>query len=311
VFDITNVVRKTRWKGRTGSSGRSLIVTVLDDDGYKHARTYIDVVKGHQCMFFEDGKELFRGIITSTVQSNKKTMTFTAYDIGIYLANNKDTFCYEKKTADAVFTDVMSRLGLNIGTVAKCTYVIPGLIKRKTTAFDTISDALSLDYDNSKTRHYVSCSQGKISLLNRSENVVKLVIEPGSNLITYSYSNSIENIKTRIKLLSDEGKVLAEERNAELESRIGVFQDVDTPDETLTKAQINSLAKSLLSEKCNAEQTFTLEAMGVSTVISGVMIYVKLDHLGISRAYYVDEDTHTWDGNNHTMTLKLSCANDT
>ena len=309
-YDVTQLVEQVKWKGRKGSSSRTLAVTLIDDDGYKHARSGIDVEQGHQCIFSYDGVELFRGIIMSQTQSNQKKLQFTAYDNGIYLANNKDTFCYENKTASDVFRDCCTRFGLPMGEVAKCSYKIPELTKSKTTAFDAIADALSLDFDATGIRHYVASSKGKLSLLTRRENILQWVIEVGQNITSYSYSRSIEDIKTRVKMVSKEGTTVAEKSNAELEKKIGIFQEIDQPDESLTAAQVNDLIESIMEEKGTPERTLSVEAMGIAEVISGIGVYIIIPELEISRTFYVDEDTHTFEDNKHTMSLKLNYAND-
>ncbi len=309
-YDVTQLVETIKWKGRKGSSARTLTATLIDDDGYKHARSGIDVEKGHQCLFNYNGKELFRGIIMTQTQTNRKKLQFTAYDNGIYLANNKDTFTYENKTASDVFRDCCTRFGLPMGEVAKCSYKIPELTKSKTTAFDAIADALSLDFDATGIRHYVASSKGKLSLLTRRENIMQWVIEVGQNITTYSYTRSIEDIKTRVKMVSKEGTTIAEKKNAALEKRIGVFQEIDQPDESLTTAQVNDLIASILEEKSTPERTLNVEAVGIAEVISGIGVYIIIPELGLSRTFYVDEDTHTFKDNMHTMTLKLNYAND-
>lgn len=309
-YDVTQLVEQVKWKGRKGSSSRTLAVTLIDDDGYKHARSGIDVEQGHQCIFSYDGTELFRGIIMAQTQSHQKKLQFTAYDNGIYLANNKDTFCYENKTASDVFRDCCARFGLPVGEVAKCSYKIPELTKSKTTAFDAIADALSLDFDATGIRHYVASSKGKLSLLTRRENILQWVIEVGQNITSYSYSRSIEDIKTRVKMVSKEGTTVAEKSNAELEKKIGIFQEIDQPDESLTTAQVNDLIESIMEEKGTPERTLTVEAMGIAEVISGIGVYIIIPELEISRTFYVDEDTHTFEDNKHTMSLKLNYAND-
>lgn len=309
-YDVTQLVETIKWKGRKGSSARTLTATLIDDDGYKHARSGIDVEKGHQCLFNYNGKELFRGIIMTQTQTNRKKLQFTAYDNGIYLANNKDTFTYENKTASDVFRDCCTRFGLPMGDVAKCSYKIPELTKSKTTAFDAIADALSLDFDATGIRHYVASSKGKLSLLTRRENIMQWVIEVGQNITTYSYTRSIEDIKTRVKMVSKEGTTVAEKKNAALEKRIGVFQEIDQPDESLTTAQVNDLIASILEEKSTPERTLNVEAVGIAEVISGIGVYIIIPELGLSRTFYVDEDTHTFKDNMHTMTLKLNYAND-
>ncbi len=309
-YDVTQLVEQVKWKGRKGSSARTLTAKLIDDDGYKHARSGIDVEKGHQCLFSYNGKELFRGIIMTQTQSNKKTLTFTAYDNGIYLANNKDTFTYENKTASEVFKDCCTRFGLPMGEVANCSYKIPELTKSKTTAFDAIADALSLDFDATGIRHYVASEKGNLKLLTRRENIMQWVIEVGQNLTSYTYTRSIEDIKTRVKMVSKEGTTLAEKKNDALEKKIGVFQEIDKPDESLTTAQINDLISSILDEKSTPERTLNIEAVGIAEVISGIGVYIIIPELNLSRTFYVDEDMHVFEDNKHTMTLKLNYAND-
>ena len=307
-IDMTNLVQSVRWSGRKGSSARTITVTMIDDDGYRHARSGIDVADGNQCVFLVDGKERFRGILMNQNQGDKKQLKFKAYDNGIYLANNKDTFVYKNKTADQVFSDVCSRFGIPTGEVAKCSYKIPELTKSKTTGQDAVLDALGLDYKATGTRHFISSDKGKLSLLRRKDQVISFVVDGDANLYGYSYTKSIESIKTRVRMISKEGTTLAEKSNSTLEQKIGIFQEIQQPDESLTKAQVKDLVGSVLDTLDDPEETLTLNILGDPDVISGKAILVKIPHLGISRAYYVDSDDHTFEDNMHTMSLTLTTA---
>ena len=293
-YDITELVESVTWQGRKGSSARSLKAVLVDDDGYKHARSGIDVEQGHQCIFSVNGAEVFRGIIMSQTQTQAKKLTFTAYDNGIYLANNEDTFCYENKTATDVFLDCCARLGT----------------KSKTSAWDAIADALSLDYNATGIRHYISSTGGALNLLIRKENIIQFVISVGENMTAYSYTRSIEDVKTRVKLVSKGGTTLAEKTNSALEEKIGIFQTIDTPDEALKEAQIKDLVTSILAEQSTPARTLTVESIGIPDVISGIGVFIMIPALGISQTFYVDEDTHTFTGNKHLMKLKLNYASD-
>lgn len=307
-IDMTNLVKSVRWSGRKGSSARTITVAMIDDDGYRHARSGIDVADGNQCVFLVDGKERFRGILMNQNQGNNKQLKFKAYDNGIYLANNKDTFVYKNKTADQVFSDVCSRFGIPTGEVAKCSYKIPEFTKSKTTGQDAVLDALSLDYKATGTRHFISSDKGKLSLLQRKDQVISFVVDGDANLYGYSYTKSIESIKTRVKMISKEGTTLAEKSNSSLEQKIGIFQEIQQPDESLTKAQVKDLVGSVLDTLDDPEETLTLNILGDPDVISGKAILVKIPHLDISRAYYVDSDDHTFEDNMHTMSLTLTTA---
>lgn len=307
-IDMTNLVQSVRWSGRKGSSARTITVTMIDDDGYRHARSGIDVADGNQCVFLVDGKERFRGILMNQNQGDKKQLKFKAYDNGIYLANNKDTFVYKNKTADQVFSDVCSRFGIPTGEVAKCSYKIPELTKSKTTGQDAVLDALGLDYKATGTRHFISSDKGKLSLLQRKDQVISFVVDGDANLYGYSYTKSIESIKTRVRMISKEGTTLAEKSNSALEQKIGIFQEIQQPDESLTKAQVKDLVGSVLDTLDDPEETLTLNILGDPDVISGKAILVKIPHLGISRTYYVDSDDHAFEDNMHTMSLTLTTA---
>lgn len=307
-IDMTNLVKSVRWSGRKGSSARTITVAMIDDDGYRHARSGIDVADGNQCVFLVDGKERFRGILMNQNQGDNKQLKFKAYDNGIYLANNKDTFVYKNKTADQVFSDVCSRFGILTGEVAKCSYKIPEFTKSKTTGQDAVLDALSLDYKATGTRHFISSDKGKLSLLQRKDQVISFVVDGDANLYGYSYTKSIESIKTRVKMISKEGTTLAEKSNSSLEQKIGIFQEIQQPDESLTKAQVKDLVGSVLDTLDDPEETLTLNILGDPDVISGKAILVKIPHLDISRAYYVDSDDHTFEDNMHTMSLTLTTA---
>lgn len=307
-IDMTNLVKSVRWSGRKGSSARTITVAMIDDDGYRHARSGIDVADGNQCVFLVDGKERFSGILMNQNQGDNKQLKFKAYDNGIYLANNKDTFVYKNKTADQVFSDVCSRFGIPTGEVAKCSYKIPEFTKSKTTGQDAVLDALSLDYKATGTRHFISSDKGKLSLLQRKDQVISFVVDGDANLYGYSYTKSIESIKTRVKMISKEGTTLAEKSNSSLEQKIGIFQEIQQPDESLTKAQVKDLVGSVLDTLDDPEETLTLNILGDPDVISGKAILVKIPHLDISRAYYVDSDDHTFEDNMHTMSLTLTTA---
>lgn len=307
-IDMTNLVKSVRWSGRKGSSARTITVAMIDDDGYRHARSGIDVADGNQCVFLVDGKERFRGILMNQNQGDNKQLKFKAYDNGIYLANNKDTFVYKNKTADQVFSDVCSRFGIPTGEVAKCSYKIPEFTKSKTTGQDAVLDALGLDYKATGTRHFISSDKGKLSLLQRKDQVISFVVDGDANLYGYSYTKSIESIKTRVRMISKEGTTLAEKSNSALEQKIGIFQEIQQPDESLTKAQVKDLVGSVLDTLDDPEETLTLNILGDPDVISGKAILVKIPHLGISRAYYVDSDDHVFEDNMHTMSLTLTTA---
>lgn len=315
-YDISGLVETVNWSGRKNSPARSLQLKLMDDPELGDAnRTHIDVYKGHWLMMIEDGTELFRGIIMKQSVSENYKMTIIAYDNAIYMVTNKESFSYKKKTLTEVFLDVCNRFGLPRGMTASTTYKIPTLTDIGVTIYDILCNAMSQTYKNTGERYYVISKQGQIHLLRRKEQITKLVFETGDNngngnITKYSYSKDISNTKTRLKLISQQGKTIAEWKDMNLEEILGIMQDVQKPDDSLAKSKLKQTAITMLNELKKPAESLTIDVFGVSTIYSGCAVYVSIPVLGISRTFYVDADTHTWDGGYHTMRLTLNYATD-
>ena len=309
--DVSLLVSRIRWRGRKGASARSLEIAMLDDDGYRRGRTGLNVEEGHSVIFYWKGKELFRGMFATQGQSRKKLLTAKAYDIGIRLANNRDTFCYTNKTATDIFLDVCGRFGIPAKEAAGTGYVIPELPKPKATGWDVVMDALALTYKATGVRYYPAAFGDAMSLLERRRNILQWVVETGVNLSEYSYTKSTERVRTRLALLSSGGKVLARAQNEALEAKIGIFQDVGRVDGGMNAGQLDQLVNASLAENNQATQTLSLDnVLGQADVISGRGVFVAIKPLGISRAFYVDTDSHMFDRRHHSMSLGLTPAFD-
>ena len=85
--------------------------------------------------------------------------------------------------------------------------------------------------------------------------------------MSYTYKKSIEDIKTRLKILSDEDKVYAVKKNTELEKKIGIFQDIEKKDDDLSEAKLQEHIKETLKEISTPEISLSVEALGIPDVI--------------------------------------------
>lgn len=308
-YDMTPLVESVTWSGSKSSAPRSLDFSMLDSDRYGHSRPEIDVERGQQCAFYWNGEELFRGVIMRQEQSNKRTARFKAYDNAIYLANNQDTFVYKKKTATQIFNDICGRFSLS-GNAVNTGYVINDFTKPNTTCIDVIWGALAKTYRATGKRYYVISQKGVLNLIARADNLVQWVIEEGANATSYSMTKSIENVKTRVKIYSDSNSVLATAADTALEARIGVLQQTQSSGEKDGKSSAKTKAQALLETLNKPEESFSIEALGITEVYSGVAVWINVPFLGISQTYYVDEDSHEFKMNSHTMKLTLNKTNE-
>ncbi|MCR5824793.1 MAG: hypothetical protein K6G60_10220 [Lachnospiraceae bacterium] len=314
-YDISDIVQKVTWSGRKNSPARSLQLTLLDDPTLgENNRAGIDVYEGNHLIFTEDGEELFRGIVMKQSRTQDRTLNITAYDNAIYLSNNKDSFKYKKKTVTAIFLDVCKRFEISRGEVAAVKYKIPALVEVNTTIYDILCAALSQTYKATGERFYILSKKGQLHLIRRKEQLTKLVLETGEegsqygNLTQYTYSKDISNTRTRLKLISQKGKVIVQWSDKDLEKKIGMMQDVQVPDDSLKKKKLKTMIVTMANELKKPSESLSVTAIGISQIYSGMAVFISIPEIGIGRTFYVDQDTHTWDGDYHQMKLTLNFA---
>ncbi|MGN0332168.1 MAG: hypothetical protein ACI4D9_03940 [Lachnospiraceae bacterium] len=308
-WDVSGIVKQITWSGRKGSASRTIEAVLIDDPSRKQIGIK-NVENGYTCIFSYNKNELFRGIIKRVRYGSDKTMTIKAYDICDYLANSKDSFCYENKTANEIVSDVLKRAGLTEGTIAGTGYRIPSLKKEKTSYYDIILEALSSTYKATKTRYDIRADQKKVDLYERKKNAVQWILETKSNITNYEYSDSIEKIKTRYRVYSKEGNLVKEYADSELEKKIGRYAMADKADDGSNEAQLDKLVRTMVQENGKPEKTISIEALGIPSVKTGVCIYLSIPERNLKRTYYVDSDTHVFSGEKHTMKLSLNIASD-
>lgn len=309
--DLSNVYKKVTWSGRKGAAARSCDITFFDSETYKDARPSVNCEKGQTCILYENNKEIFQGLVMEERRSSEsRELSVKVYDQGIRLCNNKDSFTYKKKRADQIVSDCLKRLGLKAGSLANTGHVIGELVKKGTTYWDVIQDALSQTYRATGKRYYLFFEKGKGYLKRRTEAKSMTILELKTNIKSYEATRSIYNTRTGIKLTTSKGVTKGQYINSSLESKIGKFQEVESVDEDITATEVKQRIQVFKEEKGLVSKSLKITGFGETSVISGSCVYVIISNVGLKRVMYVDEDSHTWENGGHTMSLTLNYAKD-
>lgn len=306
VYDVSTMVQSGQIKGSKYKTARSLNISLLNTDRGLHSSFSFE--EGQLLVFKWNKDELFRGDIHSIGKDKTQTDTILAYDSMIYLLNNYESYVFENKKASEIAQKICSDFGIEIGTIADTGYVIPLLVfDGSKNAYDIMMQALELTRKQIGVNHYIYSMEGKFNLIKRVEQLRKWVIEDGCNLIDYSYKSSIENTFTKVKLVHEENDttIIATAENGDLQKKFGMIQYFEKVTDSVTQAQLNERAKATMSEKGVKSKTLSLTALGITDVISGSAIHVIEENLNIAKGFFVDEDTHSFKGNEHIMDLKL------
>lgn len=312
-YDVSQFVTRVVWSGKRGSASRTVEVTLFcSETTGKVGGTKIDVGQGQTCVLYDVGAgiTLFQGIIMSEKYNNKRQLVLTAYDVCIWLTNNKDSFTYENKRCDEIVRDCLNRLNIPVGTIQNTGHVIGELTKKATTYWDVIEDALSQTYKTRNIRYYVYSSEGRVHLVKRTNQGTMPIIDLSTNVEAYEETRSIEKTRTRLKLVTSKGETKNTTVIDSLEQKIGIFQDMQSVDEKITGAEINQRINQFRQEQGLVNRSLNVTVTGDAHVKSGGCVYVKLDTLGLARMMFVEEDVHTYENGKHSMKLKLDFATD-
>lgn len=300
-------VESVGWGGARYKAPRTLTATFLSTNRGFHR--IIQANEGDTVIFRWKGQELFQGTLFRIGKDKSGIMMITAYDLLKYMLENRDRYVFVNRRADQILQRICSDFSIPTESIVNTGFTIPSLVfENETTLYDMVMKALSITYKQTGVRYTLQSNKGKVKLIKVKDNLKKWVIEEGVNLIDYNFETSIEDTITRVKLESgdENNTIIATANNNELQRKFGVMQHYERVSEDINKAQLTERANKILSENSKPSREFDIDAVGLPDVISGTGIHVIEQELSIKKGFYVMEDDHSFNGNEHLMSLKLS-----
>ncbi|EMI10364.1 XkdQ/YqbQ family protein [Anoxybacillus gonensis] len=310
-MDITHIVASVEWSGDVMQACRSLRCLIKNIS--LHRKRLLTVENGKGIRFFNGEQELFRGIVFTNEINIDGLHSIVAYDENVYLTKSMDTRKFINMKASHIVQRICSDYGISTGFIADTGYVIPKLILRDKTLYDMIITALTETKKHTGRRFILFNKNGKLILQERKSQITKFIIEDGVNIISARYSQSIEDLKTQVKVIggdSEKKPITATVKNDELIKKFGIMQHLENADSKLNKSQIEQLARQLLKEHGTIKDEATLDTVGIDEVVAGTSVYVKEKVTGIVGGYYVISDSHRYENGVHTMSLVLSATDE-
>ena len=308
---LNPIVESITWSGDTQQAARKLVVTVSNTkDGISRLFSF---ECGREIVFLENSTELFRGVLFKVGTDHTGKTTLTAYDEAIYLTKNKDTVKLSKQTASSFIKSLCTKYQVPAGDIVDTKYVIPKMILRDKTIWDMMVTALTETKKNTNRRYMLTSRGGRLHLKDRKDKPMQWLLENGVNIMTASYSQSIEDLRNKVKVVGetkDKKEIIAEVKDAELIRKYGLMQHYESKSSDATESEIKQLAKELLADLGKISDEAKLTCLGFSECTAGSAVYVVEKMTGIVGGYYVTQDTHKFDGGKHTMDVTLSATDD-
>lgn len=307
-YDISDFVVSVTHSGDTSKFNHQLDVQFSASvDGRKLA---FDIEEGDVLTFRYNKAIRFVGFIFKMNIASDGSVSITAYDSNIYLAKTTDTRIFVNKKASDIIRMLAKDLGIALakGEIADTGYVIPYLKLANKSASDMVRVALQLTRKQTGKRFFIGNTAGWMTLKAGAQPKKYYVFEDGVNLISATYSRSIEDLKTQVRVIGGkkgkETSVIVKD-DAKRE-KYGVMQVLETMDEKATASQIKQRASTLLKQKSQVAEQLTVEVEGIPELETGDAVYVINKMTNTNAPYFVTMFNHSYTSSLHTMSLELT-----
>lgn len=302
VWDISELVDSATWKtSRIGKPGSLDFSFVVDDK--------MNIYNGDIVRVKWDGHPIFYGYVFTISSSGDELISVKCYDQMRYLLVN-ETYAFKNMTAASIVKRIADDFKLKWGHIVDTKYVIPSIIEDNQKLMDVICKALDHTVINTGNIYNFYDDFGTLAIRDAKDMRLDLVIGDRSLMYGYSFEKSIDSdTYNQFKLVRDNkdtGKrdVYIDRDSANI-AKWGTLQYYHKVEEDQNEAQILKLMDQLTELKNRETNKLKLEALGNPSARAGCYLAVKIKDLAIDQYYLVEECSHSFSGEDYTMTMDL------
>ncbi|HIQ73298.1 MAG TPA: hypothetical protein IAA51_02645 [Candidatus Cottocaccamicrobium excrementipullorum] len=272
----------------------------------------ISIPEGSSVELAVDGVNMFKGYVFTASQNRDGEVEYTAYDQLRYLKANA-SYVFEAMTLPQIIQQIAADFGLTCGTLVDTGYAFPCLIKENTSCLDIIFDALAETIYMTGKIFVFYDNAGALTLAEAKDMYSSTLIGDKSLATDFTYKRDIDSeTYNRIKLVRPNSETgMADTyivEDTDTQAMWGLLQYYDQVDENMNAAQIEQMCTQYLQYYNRVVQELTIDALGIPGLRAGMIVPVRLsavDSLSVSRLMLAEKVTHTFDGDDHTMSIEV------
>lgn len=304
-WDIATIASTITFKTVRQGSAWSLEVEVYNS-------TKIEFEHGSPIAFKKDDKELFFGYLTKIKYSKDAKVTLTFHDQKKYLLRNIN-FVAKDKNVNQIVSAIAEDFSLKVGELKGSSAVLSPQLKEDKKALDIIQEAMDESLVQSGELLVLFDKFGELTLTTPKNLPIQYIIGNESFLTEFDYESSIEDSANIVRLVQENKKTKKREVYIYKDSyNIGAWgklQYMKKVDEKATEGQIKQWGEMLLKLKNRPKETLSLSSdIGSTDFLAGHAVYIDVKDINKKGWYVIEEATHTFEDNKHSMEIKLFMA---
>lgn len=303
-IDITDFISTVTWSGSVSQASRALEVAVLYSP-FDRNISNINIDIGDRLRLYDDNNRLLINIMVYTRErvSEQGTITYSGYDDLNRLLNSNWSYKFKDTTPEKITKMICNNMNVDIGKIDNPNVNIRKLLIDGESYYNIIMKAYKKAFLVTGKKYMPFMYDTKLHVIEKGNLIKGFYLCDDVNITASNYSESIESIINSIRIYNDKGKQIGVTSDDTSIEKYGIFQDVYTKEEGVNAS---NATKNMLH---GIDKEASIDALGNVNCISGYSVGIKDSLSGLKGKFLIENDTHTWESGNYTMSLDLVFKN--
>lgn len=303
---ITGYVTSVTWAGSAKQAARTVVFSVAYSPNDKNAKT-LGIKLGDKIVFYpgypDDKKTKFVGIITQRERKSEMgELQYTATDGMMHLLRSSGTYRFANKTPEKIAQMVCRDVKVKTGSIAKTKMPIAKIFFQERPYYEIIMAAYTKAYRKNKKKYIAQMNGDKLEVIQKGKVIPNFHIRQGERITESSYTEDLDSMVNRVYIYDSNNNKIGSVSNSNWIKKYGIFQNAISVDsgngKTEAKAELQGINK-----------TANLTMIGDYRCISGLGVIIEDSRTGLKGKFWIENDSHEWNGGVYTTTLELAFKN--
>lgn len=303
---ITGYVTSVTWAGSDKQAARTVVFSVAYSPNDKNVKT-LGIKLGDKIVFYpgypDDKKTKFVGIITQRERKSEMgELQYTATDGMMHLLRSSGTYRFANKTPEKIAQMVCRDVKVKTGSIAKTKMPIAKIFFQERPYYEIIMAAYTKAYRKNKKKYIAQMNGDKLEVIQKGKVIPNFHIRQGERITESSYTEDLDSMVNRVYIYDSNNNKIGSVSNSNWIKKYGIFQNAISVDsgngKTEAKAELQGINK-----------TANLTMIGDYRCISGLGVIIEDSRTGLKGKFWIENDSHEWNGGVYTTTLELAFKN--
>ncbi len=303
---ITGYVTSVTWAGSAKQAARTVVFSVAYSPNDKNVKT-LGIKLGDKIVFYpgypDDKKTKFVGIITQRERKSEMgELQYTATDDMMHLLRSSGTYRFANKTPEKIAQMVCRDVKVKTGSIAKTKMPIAKIFFQERPYYEIIMAAYTKAYRKNKKKYIAQMNGDKLEVIQKGKVIPNFHIRQGERITESSYTEDLDSMVNRVYIYDSNNNKIGSVSNSNWIKKYGIFQNAISVDsgngKTEAKAELQGINK-----------TANLTMIGDYRCVSGLGVIIEDSRTGLKGKFWIENDSHEWNGGVYTTTLELAFKN--